>query len=188
VLIGVHALVAIHITHYLIAGRTLSPVEPSESMYTLELGYLNCGFIFFAVALSGTLIFGRFFCGWGCHIVALQDFCAWIMKKLGVRPKPFRSRFLAFAPLAAAFYMFGLPSLVRWISADPARAFPGLSNHLMTTSLWATFPGPVFGILTVATCGFAAVYFLGAKGFCTYGCPYGAFFGGLDYVIFAKKL
>src|SRR5258706_15622266 len=65
VLIGVHALVALHLTHYLIAGRSLSPVEPSESMYTLELGYVNCGFIFFAIALAGTAIFGRFFCGWG---------------------------------------------------------------------------------------------------------------------------
>jgi polyferredoxin len=181
VLVGVHTLIALHITHYLIAGRSLSPVEPSESMYTLELGYVNCGFIFFAVALAGTLIFGRFFCGWGCHIVALQDACAWIMKKLGVRPKPFRSRLLAFAPLALAFYMFGLPTLMRLVSRGQAGAFPGFSNHLMTNDLWATFPGPVFGVLTFATCGFAAVYFLGAKGFCTYGCPYGALFGSLDF-------
>jgi tetratricopeptide (TPR) repeat protein/NAD-dependent dihydropyrimidine dehydrogenase PreA subunit len=181
VLVGVHTLVALHITHYLIAGRTLSPVEPSESMYTLELGYMNCGFIFFAIALVGTVIFGRFFCGWGCHIVALQDACAWMMKKLGVRPKPFRSRFLAFAPLAVAFYMFALPSLRRLVSGDARDTFPGFTNHLMTNNLWATFPGPVFGILTLAICGFAAVYFLGAKGFCTYGCPYGALFGGLDY-------
>jgi tetratricopeptide (TPR) repeat protein/ferredoxin len=179
-LVGVHALIALHITHSLIAGRTLSPVEPSEAMYTLELGYLNCGFVFFAVALAGTLIFGRFFCGWGCHIVALQDACAWIMKKLGVRPKPFRSRLLAFAPLALAFYMFAFPTLDRIVSGDSNGAFRGFSNHLMTSDLWATFPGPAFGILTLATCGFAAVYFLGAKGFCTYGCPYGALFGALD--------
>jgi tetratricopeptide (TPR) repeat protein/ferredoxin len=181
VLIGVHALVAVHLTHYLIAGRSLSPVEPSESMYTLELGYVNCGFIFFAVALAGTAIFGRFFCGWGCHIVALQDFCAWIMKKLGVRPKPFRSRLLALGPLVLAFYMFAWPTLLRLVSGGSGGGFPGLSNRLMTDALWATFPGPVFATLTFATCGFAAVYFLGAKGFCTYGCPYGALFGGLDY-------
>ena len=181
VLIGVHTLVAIHLTHYLIAGRSLSPVEPSESMYTLELGYVNCGFVFFGIALAGTAIFGRFFCGWGCHIVALQDFCAWIMKKLGVRPKPFRSRLLAFGPLVLAFYMFGWPTLLRLVSRGSSAAFPGFSNHLVTVSFWATFPGPLFGALTFATCGFAAVYFLGAKGFCTYGCPYGAFFSGLDY-------
>ncbi len=38
VLAGVHLLIAAHATHFLIAGRTLSPVEPSEAMYTLELG------------------------------------------------------------------------------------------------------------------------------------------------------
>ena len=181
VLIGVHALIALHLTHYLLAGRTLSPVEPSESMYTLELGYVNCGFVFFAVALAGTVVFGRFFCGWGCHVVALQDFCAWIMKKLGVRPRPFRSRLLAFAPLALAFYMFLWPTLARLVGGGGNGVFPGFSNHLMTSDLWATFPGPVFAVLTFATCGFAAVYFLGAKGFCTYGCPYGALFSGLDY-------
>ena len=179
VLIGVHALIALHLSHYLIAGRSLSPVEPSESMYTLELGYLNAGFIFFAVALAGTFVFGRFFCGWGCHLVALQDFCAWIMKKLGVRPKPFRSRLLAFGPLVLAFYMFGWPTIARLVFGG--EAFPGFKNHIMTDDLWATFPGPVFAILTFAVCGFAAVYFLGAKGFCTYGCPYGALFSGLDY-------
>src|SRR5580765_1454359 len=181
VLIGVHALVAVHLTHYLIAGRSLSPVEPSESMYTLELGYVNCGFVFFAIALAATAVFGRFFCGWGCHIVALQDFCAWIMKRLGVRPKPFRSRLLAFGPLVIAFYMFGWPTLLRLASGGSHAAFPGWSNRLVTDDLWATFPGPLFGALTFATCGFAAVYFLGAKGYCTYGCPYGALFGALDY-------
>jgi hypothetical protein len=31
------------------------------------------------VAILATLIFGRFVCGWGCHILALQDFCAWML-------------------------------------------------------------------------------------------------------------
>ena len=35
-----------------------------------------------------TAIFGRFFCSWGCHILALEDLCAWILGKLGVRPRP----------------------------------------------------------------------------------------------------
>src|SRR5262245_48175818 len=51
VLIGVHLAIALHVTHYLVTGWSLSPVEPSESMYTLELGYLNCGFLFFSIAL-----------------------------------------------------------------------------------------------------------------------------------------
>jgi len=178
VLITVHAVVALHVTHFLLSGRTLSPVEPSESMYTLELGYVNCGFVFFGIALLATLLFGRFFCGWGCHIVALQDFCAWLMRRVGVRPKPFRSRLLAYAPIVVALYMFVWPTFLRLATGGE---FPGLTRHFTTTDLWATFPGPVFATLTFAVCGFAAVYTLGAKGFCTYGCPYGGLFGMLDY-------
>ncbi len=194
VLIGVHLAIAAHITHFALAGRTVSPVEPSESMYTLELGYVNAGFVFFAVALLATLVFGRFFCGWGCHIVALQDLCGWLMKRAGIRPRPFRSRLLLWIPLLVALYMFVWPTFKRvalipllaptWPEAarwlGPVAAFPGFSNHFVTTGFWDTFPGPVFAILTFVTCGFAAVYFLGAKGFCTYGCPYGGFFGVLD--------
>jgi tetratricopeptide (TPR) repeat protein/polyferredoxin len=199
VLGAVHLLILGHAIHFLIAGRTLSPVEPSESMYTLELGHVNAGFIFFAAALLSTLILGRWVCGWGCHVIAIQDICGWIMKKFGVRPRPFRSRLLRFAPWAVALYMFVWPSVLRWVApriatvdwgplsglatwltAGAPGSFPGFSNHLMTTGFWDTFAGPVFATLTLLTCGFAVVYLLGAKGFCTYGCPYGAFFGGLD--------
>jgi tetratricopeptide (TPR) repeat protein/NAD-dependent dihydropyrimidine dehydrogenase PreA subunit len=182
VLLAVHLLIAAHATHYLVAGRTLSPVEPSEAMYTLELGEVNAGFIFLLVALLATLVFGRFFCGWGCHIVAVQDLCGWLMKKLGVRPRPFRSRLLIWVPLAAGFYMFLWPTIRRVVFDAAAAPFPGFSNHLMTDSFWMTFPGPLYAVLTIATCGFAAVYFLGAKGFCTYGCPYGGLFGVVDKI------
>ena len=47
---------------------------------------------------------------------------------------------------------------------------------------WATFPGWIVGALTFLVCGFVAVYFLGAKGFCTYACPYGAVFSCADKV------
>ena len=180
VLVSVHVLILAHLTHFLVRGRTLSPVEPSESMYTIELGQINAGFIFFALALLSTLVFGRFFCGWGCHIVALQDLCGWAMKRLGVRPRPLRSRLLMWAPLVLALYMFVLPSVRRLLWPAAHEPFPGFSNHLMTTGFWDTFPGPLFAVLTFLFCGFAVVYLLGAKGFCTYGCPYGALFGIAD--------
>ena len=86
----------------MIAGRTLSPVEPSEAMYTLNDGQVNAGFIFFALAIASTLLLGRFVCGWGCHLVAYQDLSAWLLKRVGIKPKAFRSRILVFAPLALA--------------------------------------------------------------------------------------
>lgn len=179
-LVAVHILVAAHITHYAVSGRTLSPVEPSESMDTLEYGYLNAGGVFFAMALLASLVFGRFFCGWGCHIVALQDLCGALLRRAGIRPKPFRSRLLRWAPAVVAGYMFvWRPVRAAWF-ASPAARGPGFTNHLLTTQFWSTFPGPLVAVVTFLVCGFAAVYFLGAKGFCTYACPYGALFGVAD--------
>ncbi len=178
-LVVVHLLIIGHVVQWLITGRTVSPVEPSEAMYALNEGHVNAGLIFLALALLATLVFGRFVCGWGCHVVAYQDLCAWLLKKAGIKPKPFRSRLLVLAPLSLAFYMFFWPTVYRWFAGAPA---PPLSNHLMTTEFWKTFPGLGVAVLTVAVCGFVIVYFLGAKGFCTYACPYGGLFGVADKV------
>lgn len=113
VLIAVHLFMIVHIAQWLIHGLTVSPVEPSESMYTLEVGRINAGFVFFSLALLSTLVFGRFFCGWGCHMVAFQDLCGHIMTRLGVRPRMFRSRLLLWVPLLLAGYMFVWPAVRR---------------------------------------------------------------------------
>lgn len=183
VLFLVHLLILTHIAHFFISGRSLSPVEPSESMYTIELGQLNAGAILFGLAIVSTVIFGRFFCGWGCHLVALQDLSGYLMQRIGLRPKPLRSRLLAIIPFALAFYMFLWPTVKRlW----RGQSHPGFTNHLMTENFWYTFPGPVVSILTFAVCGGVIVYLLGNKGFCNYACPYGAFFAISDRLAFGR--
>lgn len=182
-LVTVNLLIVAHILQWWFMGRTVSPVEPSESMWTLQNGAVNAGVIFFSLAIISTLIFGRFFCGWGCHVVSLQDFCAWLLGKVGLKPKPFRSRLLIFVPLIAALYMFVWPTVARWLTKPPAEPlFPQFTNHLITTDFWATFPAVWVAIPFLFICGFATVYFLGSKGFCTYGCPYGGFFALADKV------
>lgn len=176
-LLGINLLIVAHILQWALMGRTLSPVEPSESKFFIERGELNAGAIFFAAALLSTLLFGRFFCGWACHIVALQDLCSWLLTKMRIRPHAFRSRFLFHAPFALAIYMFVWPAVYRWWLGIPP---PAMSDHLMTANFWETFPGPVITIVTLLVCGFLIVYALGQKAFCTYGCPYGGFFAPLD--------
>jgi tetratricopeptide (TPR) repeat protein/NAD-dependent dihydropyrimidine dehydrogenase PreA subunit len=170
---------AAHYLHWHLTGRTLSPVEPSEAMQTLEQGLLNAGFVFFTLAILSTLVLGRWFCGWGCHIVALQDVCTWLLKKAHMRPKPFRSRLLVLVPLLAAVYMFVWPTLSRFWHAEPP---PPLIAHFLTYDFWATFPGFWVSALTFAVCGFLCVILLGNKGFCSYGCPYGGLFGLADQI------
>jgi tetratricopeptide (TPR) repeat protein/ferredoxin len=180
-LIGLNLFMIAHIIQWRMMGKTVSPIEPSETMHTLQKGFVNAGFIFFGLAILATLIFGRFVCGWGCHILALQDLCGWLLKKMGLHPKPFRSRLLVYVPLVAALYMFVWPTAYRLFS-NPAHeaVIPKFTNHLVTTNFWQTFPSVAVAIPFLFICGFVTVYFLGQKGFCTYACPYGGFFGLAD--------
>lgn len=176
-------LMIVHYVQWRMMGTTVSPIEPSETMFTLQNGYVNAGFIFFTLAILATLIFGRFVCGWGCHIVALQDFCAWLLNKIGLKPRPFRSRLLVFVPLIAALYMFVWPTAQRLIAGPKDQPLiPQFTNHIVTTDFWATFPPFAVAVPFLFICGFMTVYFLGSKGFCTYACPYGGFFGIADKV------
>jgi len=180
-LIVVNLLMVAHIVQWKLTGRTISPIEPSETMYTLQNGAINAGLIFFVLAVSATLVFGRFVCGWGCHIVALQDLCAWLLKKVGLTPKPFRSRLLVFVPFIAALYMFVWPTVIRFFAkATNEPLIPQFTNHLVTSEFWATFPSVAVAVPFLFICGFVTVYFLGSKGFCTYACPYGGFFSLAD--------
>jgi polyferredoxin/tetratricopeptide (TPR) repeat protein len=186
----VHVLIVAHLVQWLISGRTLSPIEPSESMETLETGVINAGFVFFSLAILSTIVFGRFVCGWGCHIIALQDLCRWMMLKIGVRPKPFRSRLLMLVPLGLALYMFVWPNFKRFVVfpafealdvaapvfLKPIAPLGGFETEFVVEDFWATFAAWPVAIPFLLVVGFASVYFLGAKGFCTYGCPYGGFF------------
>jgi tetratricopeptide (TPR) repeat protein/ferredoxin len=179
-LITLNLFMIAHIIQWRIMSKTVSPIEPSETMYTLQNGFVNAGFIFFSLAILATLIFGRFVCGWGCHILALQDLCGWFLKKIGLHPKPFRSRLLVYVPLIAALYMFVWPVVYRLFTQPQEALIPNFTNHLVTKNFWLTFPSVAVAVPFLFICGFMTVYFLGQKGFCTYACPYGGFFGLAD--------
>ncbi len=186
-LILVYVLMAAHIVHWKITGRTLAPLELNEVMYTLELGIVTAGFIFMVAAILGTAVFGRFFCSWGCHILALQDLSAWILAKLHIKPRPIRSRLLLWVPMIAAGYMFIWPQVVRLWQGRPVATLHLATDaegwaSFATEDFWRNLPGPGVTILTFVVCGFATVYVLGTRTFCRYGCPYGALFGLADRI------
>ncbi len=196
VLILVHLAIGVHIAHWKLHGRTLAPLELNEVMQTLELGVVTAGFLLMATAVGSVLIFGRFFCSWGCHLLALQDGAAWLLGRLGIRPAPFRSRTLALIPAGAAIYMFLWPSLARlcvriW---PPTEAFVGprpefrlrlLSDgegwaSFLTSDFARNFPGPGVAISTFVVCSVVCVWLLGTRAFCRNVCPYGAVFSFAD--------
>ena len=185
ILITIHIAITAHVVHWVVTGSTLSPVEPSEAMQTLELGRLNAGFVFFVVALLATLVLGRWFCGWACHVVAYQDLAAWLLAKLGLRPKPIRSRLLMWTPMLLALYMFVWPQLTAPRTRGRVRTprARGARRSSRRTVLGDVRRGRAWPIaharrlrLPRSSIGSAP------KGFCTYGCPYGGFFAVVDKV------
>ncbi len=179
VLVLVHLAIAAHITHWLVSGRTVTPVEPSEAAAFANSGIVNTGLVFFAAMILVTAVFGRFFCGWACHLVALQDGARSLLARFGRRPTLIRSRLLAWVPWIACLYAFVWPAVRRYLATDSLAV---TATEFTTGEFWATFPGWVVGGLTFLICGVATVYFLGAKGFCTYACPYGALFSAAEKV------
>lgn len=184
-LIGVHVLIAAHFVHWRLAGRTLAPLELNEVMHTLELGIVTAGFVFMALALTSVFIFGRFFCSWGCHILALQDLSHWMLGRFGVRAKPVRSRALVPVAAAAMLYMFVWPQVRRIALGEPTPRLhvAGAGERwasFVTDDFWRNLPPPGMALLTFFIVGFLAVYVLGSRSFCLYGCPYGAAFALAD--------
>ena len=185
VLILIQILIIAHVIQWLVMGTTVAPIEPSESIKTVRGGVITVGFIFFVVAIGSTMILGRFFCGWGCHIMLLQDWCGRLLDRIGVRPRPFRSRLLRLMPLGLALYMFVWPVAHRFLVAPwmgGAPEWPGWSFEATTNNFWATFPGLLMAVPFLLVCGFLTIYLLGMKGYCTYACPYGGFFAPAEQV------
>ncbi len=177
VLLLVQALMAVHIAHWWATGSTMSPLEPSEGMQFSKSGIVNAGLIFFALTIVSTLVFGRWFCGWACHVVALQDGSRWLLGKLGIRPRMVNLGILGAVPWLAFTYMFLAPIVQRLLHGGDLSV---RATHLTTDAYWSTFPSLPVALATFLVCGFIAVYLLGSKGFCNYGCPYGAIFGVTD--------
>lgn len=192
-LASVYLLMGLHIAHWKIAGKTLAPLEFNEVLYTLHLGILTAGFIFMGLAMVSTLLFGRFFCSWMCHMLALQDASAWILRKLKIKPRHIRSRTFYWIPVGAVIYLFLLPQLERMFMGQPAVSIhiAGASSNwasFVTTDFWRNLPSIGITLLTFLVCGGFVVYVLGSRTFCQYACPYGMLFSVADRVAPGKIL
>jgi hypothetical protein len=185
ILCSIYALFLGHLLHWNIYGKTLAPAELNETMFTIEEGVVTVGAILLSVILISVLFFGRFFCSWGCHIIALEDFSSWLLAKVGIKPKPVRSRLLPLAAVGALVYMFVWPTLIRLYEGREWKGLRVLSDEeglgsFTTEEFTRNLPGPLMTTVTFIFVGGAIVWLLGSRGFCRYVCPYGALFAGID--------
>lgn len=171
-LAAIHLLFLAHWAHGRWFGATLAPLELSEAFRTLHLGELTLGFLLAVAAVLATLAFGRYFCGWGCHLLALQDLATEGLSRLGWGAETGRWRVLRAIPWV----------LLAWLVAWPLvlRGWPDLvvaADGFWTADPWRNLPGPAMGALTLLVSGPVLVAALGPRSFCRDVCPYGAVFG-----------
>jgi ferredoxin-type protein NapH len=176
-LLVVHLLIAAHIIHWRLAGTTLTSIQLSDAGRFVAEGVATAALILFSLLFVITVVFGRVFCAWGCHMLALQEACRLLLARLGIRHKLIRSRFLLLVPLFAAFSIYVRPLAERWWLGRP---FPSTTLQLTSGNLWASLPGPVEAVAAVLVGGLLMVYLLGSLSFCKYVCPYGAVFALAD--------
>jgi Fe-S-cluster-containing hydrogenase component 2 len=182
-LVLVHLGIAAHIIHWRLAGTTLSSIQLSDAARFTAEGVATASLFFFAFLLAVTLLFGRFFCAWGCHMLALQEVCRGLLRRIGVRPRLIRSRVLFFVPVFAAFAIYFQPLVERAWFGKP---FPTPKLVLTSQHLWAALPGPMEAVAAILLGGLLMVYLLGSLSFCKYVCPYGALFALADSVALGR--
>ena len=165
-----HIMIFLHI--YVFGDSVIGSIDFQEFFHSfVKSGIINAGVILVFIAFLTTLIFGRFFCGWGCHFGAIQELSWWILNKINLKPKTLNSRLVFILPLFMLIYFYITQNLYYaimnpWNKPEIQLAYPGI---------WAFLPGFFIGTLTFFIDGLLIVYFLGRKGFCRFICPWGAF-------------
>lgn len=180
----VHLAMAAHYVHWKLAGRTLAPLELNEAVYAAAEGVVTAGFLLLCLLTLSSLVVGRFFCSWGCHVLAVQDLSAWALGKLGIHPRPVRSRVLRALPFVVMAYMFLWPVVYRALHglevAAHTRAAGMAWSSFVTDDYTRNLPAWPVALLTFATCCFLIIYLMGSRSFCSTVCPYGAIFALAD--------
>ena len=134
----------------------------------LGMGLVNSAAIFFVCVVVMTALFGRLFCGWGCHFAFFQDCALKMLNKLGIKPQIVHSK------ANIIQYVFLLKTLTAvyefWLIYGPPQFHIGFGDtQVMTVDLPRN---PVIIILFVVFDVFLLTYLLGSRSFCRYVCPW----------------
>ena len=160
------------IWHWRATGSTLTPVEPSEAMQTIEAGRINAGFLLFCAdpehADLRALVLRM-----GLPRGGATDLCAWLLaRSAGSRGRSARDCWCWRHGSWPGTCSRG-PVIRSWCWPEE-KSLPAVADWqlaLSTDDLWRTFPGPIMAIATVVVAGFLIVWWLGAKGFCASVAP-----------------
>ncbi len=173
--VTLHTLIALHLVLWYGFDRTVIGSINMQELFRqfIQKSVINAGVVFFLVFLLLGLFWGRFFCGWLCHIGQAYDLLAELFRKWKIKMRPFRLRFGWLAALSILGWYFIRPSVSNRISKPPE----GITVDWSSTAPWELLPGWVLGTTTLVLVLLILPLILGKRAFCKTLCPWGILLG-----------
>ena len=179
-------LILLHVWAWFMWGfRAFGHSDPREFFVMLGTGAVGIGAVIMIVATIGTVLGGRIFCGWACHMGAWREFALWTQAKLKIKRQILHSRLTYVLPVMLAvgwmlhygvpttWQESGFPTEFYWDASD-------VTPFADTSSPDRVHIPGVFAALFVLV--FMVQFFVGSKGVCRYLCPFAPFFRAADKI------
>lgn len=175
-----HVLIGIHLyLWYVKKVHTIGAIDMQELFrHFIEHNTLTAGAVFFLAAIALGLLWGRYFCGWLCHIGQTYDLIAAGYRKLNI---PMHTYALRWGPVVAGGIMiwyFLREAIVNRYRRPPE----GFTVDMGLTEPWELLPGWLNGSLTLGLILLVLPIFLGPRAFCRQLCPWGVMLGWTNWL------
>lgn len=175
-----HSLIGLHLYLWYVADwKIIGAIDMQELFrHFIEHNLLTAGAIFFLSAIGLGLLWGRYFCGWLCHIGQAYDLLAVLYRKWGI---PMRNYGLRWGPVVACLVLvwyFLREAITHRLRQPPA----GMAVAMGFTEPWELLPGWFIGGVTLGLILLILPIFLGPRAFCRHLCPWGVIFGWTNFL------
>lgn len=181
VLFLINILIVVHIIlWYKFGYQKIGTLSLNGIVSLFGMGLLNSAAVFFILVVFTTVLFGRLFCGWGCHFAFFQEFALKILHKIGINPQIIHSK------ASIIQYVFLLKTLTAifeyWLIYGYPRFRIGFDDTQVMTADLPTNP-VVIGAFVLFD-AFLFIYLMGSRAFCRYICPWAPMLEIFDNVSF----
>ncbi|MDR4509534.1 MAG: tetratricopeptide repeat protein [Candidatus Brocadiaceae bacterium] len=169
VLCFLNILIVVHIILWYSFGyRYVGTFSLNGIVSLFGTGLLNSAAVFFLVVVFVTILFGRLFCGWGCHFAFFQELALKILNTIGITPKIIHSRSNIIQ------YVFLLKTLVAiyefWLIYGPPQFHISMGGTQVVT---IDLPrNPIIILFIIVFDAFLLIYLMGSRAFCRFVCPW----------------
>ncbi|TAK50771.1 MAG: 4Fe-4S binding protein [Gammaproteobacteria bacterium] len=206
-LVAVHLYIVFHLLAWYVFDWDIWGKTAMVGVLSLAAGRINAAAVMVAVLLLSIFLYGRFFCGWFCHLRGAIELADWVMRRLGLkgyarlrdRNQLLNTRY-RWHFRGVAMLILLTPVMAWWLAGKahldldpeamrPLADLPGYNNQLFAESAPVNFemgfnvPDLLIGLgatlFILFVIAFVLNYFYGQGAFCRILCPYAVLFSGL---------